>query len=135
MLTLYHSPAASGEHPADLAEAGLPTNVVWIDLVNPEPDELAFVKRTTGLGVPGIDALSEIESSSRLRHRDGAIYLSAPLVFRADTDQPLTTPVGFVLTPERLITVRFDELTAFNNFIDSDFASESYPLTKLAVFD
>jgi hypothetical protein len=30
--------------------------------------------------------LGEIESSSRLRHQNGAIYLSAPLVYRADSD-------------------------------------------------
>jgi magnesium transporter len=48
--------------------------------------------------VPSIADLSEIESSSRLRNQSGAIYLSAPLVHRADSDQPLTTPVGFALT-------------------------------------
>jgi len=72
----------------------LPKNVAWIDLLKPEPDEVAFVKRTTGLEVPSIEALSEIESSSRLRSQNGAIYLSAPLIYRADSNQPLTTPVG-----------------------------------------
>ena len=55
----------------------------------------------------------ELESSSRLRNQNGAIYLSAPLIYRADDDQPITTPVGFVLTRERLITVRFHELSFF----------------------
>ena len=63
--------------------------------------------------MPRIEDLSEIESSSRLRNQNGAIYLSAPVVYRSDADQPLTSPVGFVLTRERLITVRFAELTAF----------------------
>jgi magnesium transporter len=57
--------------------------------------------------VPSVEDLSEIESSSRLRSQNGAIYMSAPLVYRADSDQPMTTPMGFVLTCERLITVRF----------------------------
>src|SRR5215472_2069252 len=112
MLTLYHSCSAPGEQPADLATASLPANVAWIDLLKPDPDEVAFVERTTGLSVPSIEDLSEIESSSRLRHQDGAIYLSAPLIYRsADPDQRLTTPVGFVLTRERLITVRFEDIT------------------------
>jgi Mg2+ and Co2+ transporter CorA len=73
-----------------------------IELLKPEPDEIAFVKRTTGLDVPSFEDLSEIESSSRMRSQGGAIYLSAPLVYRADSNQPLTTPVGFVLTsPDR----------------------------------
>ena len=64
MLTLYQSRAGRGERPADLAEASLPKNVAWI----------------------GIEDLSEIETSSRLRHQNGAIYLSAPLVYRADSE-------------------------------------------------
>src|SRR5712691_8698520 len=82
MLTLYRNRVGRGQQPADLAEASLPANVAWIDPLKPEPYEIAFVKRTTGLDVPGIADLSEIESSSRLRNRNGAIYLSAPLLYR-----------------------------------------------------
>jgi magnesium transporter len=134
MLTLYHSRAGRGERPANLVEESLPENVAWIDLLRPEPDEVAFVKRTTGLDVPSIADLSEIESSSRLRNQNGAIYLSAPMVYRADSDQPLTTPVGFVLTRERLITVRFEELNSFTTFANRDLAAESDPLSSAAVF-
>src|ERR1700757_2524533 len=134
MLTLYQSREPRGERPADLAEASLSKNVAWIDLLRPEPDEVLFVKRTTGLDVPSIEDLSEIESSSRLRHQNGAIYLSAPLVYRADSDQPLTTPVGFLLTRERLITVRFEELNPFNTFAQRDLAAETDPLSSAAVF-
>ncbi|HEX3448571.1 MAG TPA: magnesium transporter CorA family protein [Isosphaeraceae bacterium] len=134
MLTLYHSRVGRGERPANLAAESLPKNVAWIDLLNPEPDEVAFVKRTTGLDVPSVEDLSEIESSSRLRSRNGAIYLSAPLVYRAVSDQPLTTPVGFVLTRERLITVRFEELSLFNAFASRDLAAESDPLSSSAIF-
>src|SRR6516162_7823301 len=115
MLMLYHSPAGCGQRTADLATERLPENVVWIDLLRPKPEEVAFVKRTTGLDVPTVANLSEIESSSRLRNENGVLYLSAPLIYRADSNQPLTTPVGFVLTRERLITVRFEELTSFKH--------------------
>ena len=56
----------------------------------------AFVERSTGLSLPSVEDLSEIESSSRLRAQHGALYLSAPLVHRAAADDPHTTPVGFV---------------------------------------
>jgi Mg2+ and Co2+ transporter CorA len=62
MLTLYHSRAGRGERPADLAEESLPENVAWIDLLRPQPDEVAFVKRTTGLDMPNIADLSEIRA-------------------------------------------------------------------------
>jgi magnesium transporter len=134
MLTLYRSPVSRGYRPADLAEESLPDNIVWIDLLKPEPEEVAFVKRTTGLDAPTVANLSEIESSSRLRNENGVLYLSAPLIYRADSDQPLTTPVGFVLTRERLITVRFEGLTSFKTFTDRDLAAETGPLSSAAVF-
>src|SRR6266436_9730814 len=127
MLTGYDSRAARGRHVTDLDAAELPPGVVWIDLVKPDPAEIAFVERATGLHVPSKDELSEIESSSRLRSRDGSLYLSTPLIYRAQSELPLSTPVGFVLTPDRLITVRFEELTAFNIFI-RELATDSEPL-------
>ena len=102
MLTLYDSRAARGRHPTDLDAAELPAEVVWIDLVEPDSAEIAFVERATGLHVPSKEELSEIESSSRLRSRDGALYLSAPLIYRAQSELPVSTPLGFVLTRERL---------------------------------
>src|ERR1700732_5215034 len=134
MLTLYDDRAARGRHPADLGAAALPPGVVWIDLVQPDSAEIAFVERATGLHVPSKDELSEIESSSRLRSRDGSLYLSTPLIYRAQSDLPLSTPVGFVLTPDRLITVRFEELTAFTTFIDREMVVDSEPLSSGAVF-
>ncbi len=94
MLTLYHTRATRGENPADLARGSLPPEVVWIDLLRPEPDEISYVSRNTGLDVPSIEDLSEIESSSRLRNEDGTLYLSTPLVYRADSDQPREPPSG-----------------------------------------
>jgi magnesium transporter len=134
MLTVYDSRAARGGHPAYLDAADLPPEVVWIDLVKPDTAEVAFVERAAGLHVPSKDELSEIESSSRLRSRDGALYLSAPLIYRAHSDLPVSTPVGFVLTRERLITVRFEELTPFTDFIDRELAADAEPLSSGAVF-
>jgi magnesium transporter len=99
---------------ADLEASTLPEGVVWIDLYDGTPAEIAFVERTTGLHVPSLAELSEIESSSRLYSEGTALYLSTPIVFRATAgDDPVSTPVGFVLSPERLITVRFEPIPVF----------------------
>lgn len=93
--------------------------VVWFDLMDPTAEEIREVEHATGLHVPGREELSEIESSSRLRMVGEALYLSAPLVYRAEaTRMPGTTPVGFVLTRGFLITVRFEVLTAFSLFAE-----------------
>ena len=116
MLTLHTRTGEVRQPPADLSTAVPIPDVVWIDLVQPDPTETAFVEHLTGLRLPSFDALSEIESSSRLRAQHGVLYLSAPLVHSVDADNPRTTPVGFVLGPELLVTVRFEELTSFTTF-------------------
>lgn len=102
--------------PDDLATGDLPPGVIWIDLLGDDPAEKAFVERTTGLSLPTLEELSEIESSSRLSTEGGALYLNTPIVYKTDSGEPLATPVGFVLTRELLVTVRFKPLTAFTTF-------------------
>lgn len=91
----------------------LPKEVIWIDLYNPTEDEKAFVEQRTGFHVPSRQALSEIESTSRLIVEDGTIYLSTPLVAHGDTADPHLTPVGFIISSALLVTIRFDELPSF----------------------
>src|SRR5437667_3246357 len=134
MLTLYDNRGVRSKPAADAGRAVLPPDVVWIDLLNPEASETAFVEKTTGLAVPSLDELSEIESSSRLRARDGALYLSAPLIYRPEPDQPLSTPVGFVLTRDRLITVRFAEPSSFASLADRTVPPDSPRITSDAIF-
>jgi len=113
MLALHTRTGEICRSPEDLGTAELSSDIVWIDLLQPSTEEIAFVERATGLKLPSFEDLSEIESSSRLRVVAGALYLSAPLVYRTAADDPLATPVGFILTPERFITVRFETPTAF----------------------
>jgi magnesium transporter len=90
---------------------------VWIDLQNAAPDEIDRVQRATSLSVPSEADVSEIESSSRLASRDGTLYLSMPLV-RLDGDGPRTVSAGFVVSPERLITVRFAPNRIFETYAE-----------------
>src|SRR5690348_12508894 len=134
MLALYDSRGLSVEPPRDLANSQLPANVVWIDLMVPDSSEIGFVEKATGLAVPKVEELREIESSSRLRAEKDALYMSAPLIYRADSNEPVATPVGFVLTADRLITVRFAELPAFSAPAKRKPAAETPSLTSAAVF-
>lgn len=133
MLNLVTSDGKPSRRPADLATASVPGDLVWIDLLSPDDGEIAFVERTTGLAVPSFEELSEIESSSRLRAVNGALYLSAPLIRRGDANEPLATAVGFVLTRDRLITVRFAELPLFTEMLTRGPASDGQPLTSVGL--
>src|SRR5438874_10421252 len=108
MLLLHSRTGEICRAPEDLGGNALPPDLVWIDLLKPSPEEVAFVERATGLELPNYEALSEIESSSRLRVVNGALFLSAPLGYRSDADAPEGRPVGFGLTQEGYIAVGLD---------------------------
>ena len=97
-------------------------DAIWIDLLEPTPDEAANVARDTGLAVPSEADIDEIESSSRLAEHDGVLYLNMPLVSRPETE-PRSVSVGFVLSPDRLITVRYAASRLFDRFMAQDHGS------------
>jgi magnesium transporter len=94
----------------------VPETAVWIDLLNPTPEQDREVLARLGVDIPTREEMEEIESSSRVYEQDGVAYMTALVISRADTDAPSNTPVSFVLTPTHLITVRFADLTAFRSF-------------------
>jgi len=92
--------------PADLA--ALPDSAVWIDLVKPTAEEDRAVERLAGIAVPTREDMQEIEISSRLYVENGARYMTATLMCGTDTGTPRITPVTFILSNHRLVTVRYD---------------------------
>src|SRR5271166_1324563 len=91
----------------------LPESAVWIDLVNPSAAEDRAVERLTGIAVPTREDMQEIEISSRLYIENGARYMTATLMCAADTENPRTAAVTFILASHRLVTVRYDEPRPF----------------------
>jgi magnesium transporter len=92
----------------------LPRDAIWVDLLNPTPEETAFVESQRKVRVASIEALREIESSSRLAVDHDVIYLSVPAVAQGDTPDAHLSPTGFILTENLLITVRFAPLSTFD---------------------
>ncbi|OAG74055.1 magnesium/cobalt transporter CorA [Gluconobacter japonicus] len=88
-------------------------DINWIDLINPTHDEITKAETLLGVHIPTQDELEEIESSSRHYERDHCLYLSTPLVRRAD-DVSFSKPIGFILTEKRIITVRYTDYFAFD---------------------
>lgn len=101
-------------------------DTVWLDLESPTEEERSEVERVTKLRVPAEADLAEIESSSRLSTDGDTIYLSTPMTYRAANGGSLVAPLGFVLSPKHLLTVRFAELPVFDAFAQR-FAGSSHP--------
>jgi magnesium transporter len=90
--------------------------LVWVDLLNPTDDEEAAIEAALGIGVPTREEMEEIEESSRLYTKNGAVFMTADLVAQVDSDDPVLAPVTFILAGERLVTLRYHEPRAFRSF-------------------
>ncbi len=102
-------------HPDDVA-AVPDLNAVWIDLLNPEPDEVKPLSNHLGINIPDREDMEEIEISSRLYRENGAVFMTAIIPADTDGDEPEMAPVTFVLCGSQLITVRYHDPRAFTTF-------------------
>ncbi len=91
---------------------------VWIDLLRPTDQERSAAERLTGLRVPAQADLAEIESSSRLSSEGKTLSLSMPMIYRSADGLSKVAPLGFVLSPEHLMTVRFADMPVFDQFAE-----------------
>ena len=94
-----------------------PENALWLDLLEPTPAEEQQVEHGLGIDVPSREEMREIESSNRLYEENGALYMTATLVTKLDTDQGQSTQVTFILAGNRLVTSRYADPLSFRRFI------------------
>jgi magnesium transporter len=119
--------------PAGHADAAHPA-ATWIDLLDASEADRNLVQQVTGLHVPDRAELEEIETSSRLYRRDGALYLSTPIVRPGADGAPQVTPMGFVLSKDRLISVRFVALPSFDALTAACRAPDNEATTSVEIF-
>jgi magnesium transporter len=113
MLSAYLPRGTSLERQVVEETGPVPEGVVWFDLVMPTLAEDKLLERSLGVAVPTREEMQEIEVSSRLYLENGARYMTATLMCQSDTASPKTTPVTFILSGHKLVTVRYDEPKPF----------------------
>ena len=108
--------------PQGLTRANGPADAIapdalWLDLIEPTPEEEKLVESTFGIDVPTREEMREIEASSRLYEEAGAIYMTITIVTRLDTDLPESAQITFIVAKDRLITNRYVDPLPFQRFI------------------
>ncbi|GIL02997.1 MAG: magnesium transport protein CorA [Alphaproteobacteria bacterium] len=88
----------------------------WVDLLTPSKEEEKQVEALCGIEIPTIEEMREIEISSRLYNEDGATFMTAWVLSQSDKDEPLVSPITFILAGTRLITLRYHEPRFFATF-------------------
>ncbi|MBB2719760.1 UNVERIFIED_ORG: magnesium transporter [Rhizobium etli] len=117
MITAYCSNCKSVEIRDVSQPASFPEDVVWIDMVEPSREEELYVEKVLGIEVPTREDLKDIEPSARLYIENDAVFMTASLVWKAETDAPTLTDVAFILAGNRLVTIRYAHPKSFALFI------------------
>ncbi|HEV2702175.1 MAG TPA: magnesium transporter CorA family protein [Steroidobacteraceae bacterium] len=115
------------------SEPEAPHRPVWIDLQSPSPDEESLVASEHGVRIPTHAQLQEIETSSRLRVEGQALMMSMPLGLQDNRFASRPLPLGFVLTPDILVTIRYCDIHAFPD-VQATLLREHADCTSAAVF-
>jgi magnesium transporter len=101
MLFAYHKDAGK-------LALGTLEGAVWIDLCRPEAEEAALVAPMVP-EMPTLADMEEIEISARLYRENGTLVMTVlvPGIDRDDKVTPIVGPAAFLLSAQRLVTVRY----------------------------
>jgi len=89
------------------------SRAVWIDLLNPTLEEENAVQLLLRAEIPTREEMQEIESSSRLYREEDVLFLTAPFLHGAESEEMGSTAITFVLANTHLVTVRYATPKAF----------------------
>jgi magnesium transporter len=118
MITIFSAEQGCLKKSALAAGQSVPAGVLWVDLLSPSPEEVKTVSESLKIDPPSREEMQEIELSSRIYREGDASYMTVPIIYRAETPSPESTPITFIRTPSALVTLRFAEPQAIVGFIN-----------------
>jgi magnesium transporter len=97
--------------------APFPDEFLWADLFEPTVEEEKAVESLLTVDVPTRDEMKEIETSNRLYEEGNAVYMTATVGSRLDSEMPESSAITFILANDRLITNRYVDPTPVKRFM------------------
>lgn len=116
MVTLYHSLDGRLERTTWRLGAPLPEKLVWADIFEPSAAEEQSLEALLGIDLPSRAQMSEIEASSRLYELDGARFMTATVMSKAETPLAEASAITFVMANHVLVSLRYSDPLAFSVF-------------------
>jgi magnesium transporter len=97
-------------------QGAIPDAALWLDCIEITPDEEKLVESALHIDMPTRAEMQEIEASSRLYRENGAVYMTAAMLIKTETEQPETVQVTFILSRSCLVTLRYSEPWSFRTY-------------------
>lgn len=116
MITFYSPGLPSVQLTASDHCAELTRTAVWIDLLQPTPEEEQTLEAALGIDIPTREEMQAIELSSRLYEENGILFMTGTVLTQADTSTPQSSAVTFILSGEKLVTLRYEDPVPFQTF-------------------
>jgi magnesium transporter len=135
MITLYCRQQGRVVLNQPSGREGLPSGLIWIDVLEPTAEDTAWIKAIAGIEVPTPEEMREIEPSSRLYREGLALFMTASVLNRTESDEPETRAITFIITEGVLVTIRYASPAPFNTFANRVQANPEFlecPETALA---
>ncbi len=117
MINIYK---IDGDHLTQLdniSDADSLRDVLWIDLISPTIEEDRATEACVKISIPTKEDMQEIELSARLYDEAGADYLTMLAVSQVHIDEPVKSPVTFIIYNNVLVTVRYNEFMSFSQYL------------------
>jgi len=93
----------------DLAQA----RPIWVDLVTPGDEQLAWAREIFGVNLPNPNELTDLETSARFyEEENGEVHLHSAFLLERE-DESRNVAVAFILNKDTLFSVRSEELPVF----------------------
>jgi magnesium transporter len=87
----------------------------WLDMENPSDDELDWVTEVYNQRLPSMDALAEIEASSRFFQDESGLHIRTYFLLEA-THRPYNVTAAFIVNNGLLFTLRDEVLISFQEY-------------------
>lgn len=118
MMRVYHKRQNRVHKVQTLSQLETMEGLVWVDLQNPSPSEIADVEAHFEFKFQSRQQQLEIESSSRYFETDDEIIANSNfLQLNLEQDHFISNAVSFILQDEVLFTYRDADLTAFSDCV------------------
>lgn len=94
----------------------LPSDLIWIDLLEPSQEEELKVESFLQIDAPTREEMQEIEPSSRIYQEGEARFMTATVAARMDSDVPVAAAITFIRAGRTLVTLRYENPRPFQTF-------------------
>ena len=91
-------------------------DIIWIDMLQPTPEERIHVEEMFDIKFPTKQESEEIEISSRYWEENEKIEINSYFLV-SNVEHPYNETVSFIIKGKLLISIRYNQLRSFNEFI------------------